>query len=180
MSTHAMRRALVLITLAGAGAAVLVTAGTTGSAAQPAARDDRGVTAVRNATAKFHDVDVALAAGYVPVSHCEELPGTGAMGIHYLHPDLAADHRLVPTQPEVLLYEPTEDGLVLVGVEYFVAEEAVRGSAPSVLGRRLNGPMAGHSPQMPTHYDLHLWVWRDNPDGLSADWNPAVSCQHES
>jgi hypothetical protein len=61
-------------------------------------------------------------------------------------------------------------------VEYFVAEEAVRGSKPSVLGRPLNGPMPGHHAQMPTHYDLHLWVWRDNPTGVAEDWNPAVSC----
>lgn len=175
---NTLRRTLVATALTAVSASAVVAAGTTGSAAGSAPSDGRGVAAVRNATEQFHDVDAATAAGYVPVGHCEELPGTGAMGVHYLHPGLASDSRLVPTRPEVLLYEPTQDGLVLVGVEYFIAEEAVRGGHPSVQGRRLNGPMAGHTPQMPTHYDLHLWVWRDNPAGLSADWNPAVSCQH--
>jgi hypothetical protein len=36
--------------------------------------------------------------------------------------------------------------------------------------------MLGHNPQMPIHYDLHLWVGRHNPAGLFAQWNPAISC----
>jgi hypothetical protein len=178
MSTTTARRTLAAAALGAVAAATLVAASTTGSAA--AAQDDRGVAAVRNATEVYRDVAAAEAAGYRRVSGCEQLPGVGAMGIHYLHPELAADGRLVPTRPEVLLYEPTPDGLVLVGVEYFVAEAAVRGGRPAVLGRPLEGPMPGHSPQMPTHYDLHLWVWRDNPAGTSATWNPAVSCAHAS
>jgi hypothetical protein len=179
MSTTARRRILAVTCAAAGAGAALVVAGTTGSSASPTARDDEGVTAVREATEKFQDVDAALAAGYVPVSHCEELPGSGAMGVHYLNPELASDGLIHPRTPEVLLYEPTENGLALVGVEYFVAEEAANGNRPSVLGRPLEGPMPGHNAQMPDHYDLHLWVWRDNPDGLAANWNPAVSCQHE-
>jgi len=180
MSTSACRRTLAVTCATAVAGAALVAAGTTGSSASPAARDDEGVTAVRKATEKFHDVDAAIAAGYVPVSHCEELPGVGAMGVHYLNPDLASDGRINPRTPEVLLYEPMEnERLTLVGVEYFVAEAAAKGKRPSVLGRPLEGPMPGHNAQMPDHYDLHLWVWRDNPNGLDATWNPAVSCQHE-
>jgi hypothetical protein len=36
--------------------------------------------------------------------------------------------------------------------------------------------MAGHSPGMPWHYDLHLWIWKNNPDGIASAWNPALSC----
>ncbi len=179
MSTTARRIVSVTCAVAGVGAAVIV-AGATGSSASPTAREDAGVTAVRKATQRFQDVDAALAAGYVPVSHCEERPGTGAMGVHYLNPELASDGRINPRTPEVLLYEPTANGLVLVGVEYFVASEAANGNRPSVLGRPLEGPMPGHNAQMPDHYDLHLWVWRDNPNGLAATWNPAVSCEHRS
>lgn len=25
-------------------------------------------------------------------------------------------------------------------------------------------------------YELHVWVWRENPSGPFADWNPTVSC----
>jgi hypothetical protein len=49
-------------------------------------------------------------------------------------------------------------------------------SAPSVLGQTFDGPMPGHNPFMPWHYDLHVWLWADNPSGLFAPFNPALSC----
>ena len=36
--------------------------------------------------------------------------------------------------------------------------------------------MTGHSPGMPVHYDLHVWLFDSNPDGVFAPWNPSVSC----
>jgi hypothetical protein len=137
------------------------------------------LAAVRAATAKFHDVSTALAAGYVPVSPCEQLPGAGAMGIHYLNPALAADRAVDPLRPEVLLYLPTDDGPRLVGVEWWVAEAAAGGTRPTVLGQPFEGPMDGHAPGMPRHYDKHLWIWADNPAGAWAPWNPALSCPKE-
>jgi len=29
---------------------------------------------------------------------------------------------------------------------------------------------------MPTHHDLHVWVGKNNPDGLFAPFNPALHC----
>lgn len=26
-------------------------------------------------------------------------------------------------------------------------------------------------------WGLHAWVWKHNPDGMFADWNPEVSCE---
>jgi hypothetical protein len=26
------------------------------------------------------------------------------------------------------------------------------------------------------HYDLHVWIWRENPSGTFAQWNPKVEC----
>jgi hypothetical protein len=97
------------------------------------------------------------------------------MGVHYLNPALAGDALVDLTRPEVLLYVPGGEGLELAGVEYFVAEAAAP-TRPTVVGRPFNGPMAGHNPQLPSHYDLHLWIWRHNPAGMSAPWNPALSC----
>lgn len=171
----AVRRTAALTGLAAVAASLLVGTAAANSGATPAARDDDGLSAVRNATAKFQDVDVALAYGYVPVSGCEVGP-SGAMGYHYLHPGLASDDKVVPTQPEILLYEDSADGPSLVGVEYFVAEAAADGRRPSVLGRPFDGPMPGHGPQMPSHYDLHVWAWKHNPHGVTAVWNPAVHC----
>ena len=49
-------------------------------------------------------------------------------------------------------------------------------SAPSVLGQTFDGPMPGHNSDMPWHYDLHVWFWEDNPGGLFAPFNSALSC----
>lgn len=135
--------------------------------------------AVRAATARYNDVNVALADGYVPVSGCESSPA-GAMGVHYLNPRLAAPG-VDPLHPEVLLYLPNGKGsMKLVGVEYFQADadqdKSTSGDRPYLFGQGFQGPMDGHNPQMPIHYDLHVWVHEANPSGVFAQWNPAISC----
>jgi hypothetical protein len=144
--------------------------------AGPSAPSAPELAHIRAATARYHDVDVALDDGYIPVSPCEQ-NDIGAMGVHYLHPGLASDAEVDPARPEVLLYLPTSDGEAqLVGVEYFVAATATGGVTPELYGVPFDGPMAGHSPGMPEHYDLHVWAWRHNPDGMTAQWNPALNC----
>ena len=167
--------AVALVAVAAGTVAVGATGTATGQERREATVAGSDLAKVRAATARFHDVAVAEAAGYVPVSPCEQLPGSGAMGVHYLNPILASDGAVDPRRPEVLLYLPTDDGLRLVGVEWFVAEAAAAGR-PEVLGIPFDGPMPGHSPQMPTHYDLHAWVWSNNPTGTFQAWNPALSC----
>ena len=132
--------------------------------------------AVRKALVRFKDVNVALAEGYIPVSACEALPGAGGMGFHYLHPGLAQDLVSDPLKPEILLYAPAKDGgLTLLGPEYFQADAGQ--ARPSVNGKAFDGPMPGHSPDMPVHYDLHVWLYKYNPNGLFGLWNPNVKCQ---
>lgn len=169
-----MRRLIPLVAIA----ALLVTIG----AAVVQAGDGplpRDLQAVRAATAKYHDVSVALADGYVPASGCEASPA-GTMGIHYMKPALLGPGN-DPAHPEVLLYLPNGKGsLKLVGVEYFQADGdqdlSTTGDRPSLFGRGFDGPMLGHNPQMPIHYDLHVWVHERNPNGVFAQWNPAISC----
>ena len=47
---------------------------------------------------------------------------------------------------------------------------------PSVFGESFEGPMPGHEPGMPWHYDKHVWVWETNPNGMFSQWNPSISC----
>jgi hypothetical protein len=47
---------------------------------------------------------------------------------------------------------------------------------PQLFGQTFQGPMPGHVPGMPWHWDLHVWVWANNPSGMFAQWNPALSC----
>lgn len=138
--------------------------------------------AVRRATQRFRSVDAAIAAGYVPVSECTELPGVGGMGVHYLNPVLAGDDVIDPARPELLVYqEDARGGLRLGAVEYFVADAdqdlTTDGDRPSLFGSYpFDGPMAGHEADMPVHYDLHVWLYRHNPAGQLAAWNPGVTC----
>ncbi|MDY7229195.1 hypothetical protein [Hyalangium rubrum] len=131
---------------------------------------------VRNALKKYRDVNVATADGYIPVSPCESLAGDGGMGIHYLHPGLAGDLTTDPYKPEILLYLPDgKGGLEFLGPEYFQADAGQ--ARPSTIGKGFDGPMPGHSPDMPVHYDLHVWLFKYNPKGLFAIWNPRVVCK---
>jgi hypothetical protein len=150
----------------------------------------KNLAEVRRATAKYHRVEVALADGYVADPVCVASPA-GGMGIHYVNRSLNSDQNLDITQPEVLLYEPMKNGkLRLVAVEYFVP--ALAGGAPwfpqtpplgqfapspSLFGQTFDGPMPGHNPFMPWHYELHVWIWKNNPAGMFAEFNPTVQCR---
>ncbi len=47
---------------------------------------------------------------------------------------------------------------------------------PVILGQTFLGPMEPHHPGMVVHYDRHVWLWKDNPNGLYDNWNPTISC----
>jgi len=167
--------ALALGALAVAGFAAVVPA-LAGDGPLPA-----DAQAVRAAVAKYHSFEQAERDGYSVVGEpCVASPA-GTMGFHAFNPSLAADDAIDPLRPEVLLYAPKANGqLELVGIEYWKRDAdqslATAGDRPSVLGRSFDGPMPGHSPVMPIHYDLHVWVAEVNPSGLFAPFNPAVSC----
>ncbi len=136
---------------------------------------------VRAAVARYHSFEQAEKDGYTVAGEpCVVLPG-GAMGIHAVNPALLTDGVIDPLKPDILLYIPKGDGkLKLVGVEYFKADAdqnlGTAGDRPSLFGRGFDGPMPGHNPMMPIHYDLHVWVAEANPSGVFALGNPALSC----
>jgi len=168
-----MRRLVILVAIA-----IAATVGATVVAARSGPLPSE-LQAVRAAVAKFHSVDEATAAGYMPGSPCEQSPA-GAMGIHYIKPALFGPGN-DPLNPEVLLYMPDANGkLRLVGVEYFSVDADqnldTANDRPSLFGRGFDGPMLGHNPQMPIHYDLHVWVIEQNPSGVFAQWNPSIRC----
>jgi hypothetical protein len=135
----------------------------------------------RQATRAFRDVDTAKAAGYAPAPDCAEDPKYGGMGIHYANEKLLADGKLDITRPEILVYQPTADGELRLGaLEYFQVDGdqdlATADDKPSLFGLPFDGPMLGHEPGMPIHYDLHVWLYKHNPAGIFAAWNPRVHC----
>ncbi|MGB2571822.1 hypothetical protein ACPFP2_25710 [Micromonospora citrea] len=151
----------------------------------PIGRTAPGSTSVdlavtRAATARYHDVATAVAEGFAPAPHCAELPGVGGMGYHYVNEANMHDGVFDITRPEILLYSPGPAGLRLAGVEYMSVDAdqdlATDDDRPTLYGVPFDGPMPGHEPGMPVHYDLHVWLWLDNPDGMFAVWNPRLSC----
>jgi hypothetical protein len=134
----------------------------------------RELAELRRVSAPFHDFARAVEAGYAaPITPCWEHRTLGAMGYHYGNPDLI-DGTVSLLEPELLMYEPGPGGhMRLVGMEYIVPIDAWEGdSPPTLLGQEMH-PHAS----LPI-YKLHLWLWRDNPRGTFADWNPQVSCAH--
>jgi hypothetical protein len=141
---------------------------------------------LRQATTKYHDIAVARAEPnavelpQVPpfgTGTCiENLNGDGAMGIHLLLQD-RVDDKLVPTEPEALLYEKRNDGSYkLTGVEYIVASA----ERPTLYGQEFDETnLARYGNPSATVWTLHVWVWKPNPDpgrGIFAPWNTRVTC----
>jgi hypothetical protein len=139
----------------------------------------RALAELRRDLAPYRDFERALADGFVPVSECTESPA-GGMGVHYMNPALAMAP-VDPSHPALLLYSPTvTGGMELIGVEWFQADAdqdlTTDDDRPSLWGRPFDGPMEGHEPGMPVHYDLHVWLFDNNPAGVFAAWNTSVSC----
>lgn len=107
----------------------------------------------------------------------------GGMGIHYVNGQRLFDPREIASQPEAVIYEPQKDGsLRLVAVEYIVFKSlwaaAGNTSPPHLFGRDFELVPAGNRYGLPDFYELHAWIWRNNPTGMNQDWNPLVTCQY--
>jgi len=140
---------------------------------------------VKHATAKYHNVETAKGAGYGLLLDakgiaCIDMPGQGAMGIHYVNTDLVGDGAIDPLKPEAMVYEPGPGGtLRLVAVEYVVFKadwDKNHHSRPRLFGQKFDRTGGDNRYGLPAFYSLHAWVWRDNPAGTLAMWNPRVHC----
>jgi hypothetical protein len=101
------------------------------------------------------------------------------MGVHFLNPRLLGPVP-DPMAPQILVYEPDAEGqLHLVAAEWFIPLATGVESRPEIFGRSFQGPMEGHEPLIPKelhHYDLHVWLFKENPAGLFHATNPDVNC----
>ena len=163
---------------------------------------------VKSIAERYTDVKVAIAEGYKTDNKCvtAEMLGfpasMGAMGLHYVRRDVLGlpdkpvgrvngtgthtDFR----KPAMLVYEPQADGsLQLVAVENLVFASAWHGISghkepPKFHDRTY--PLLRDNPATKVdeahgwepHYEQHLWVFRDNPNGAYAPFNPNVTCRH--
>jgi hypothetical protein len=124
----------------------------------------------------------------------------GAMGIHFFRPDLLGisappnprvDGNGTHTdfnKPAILIYEPQADGsLQLVAVENLVFQKSWHAAGntkpPSFHGVEWDTMQDDPATEIDEahmfepHYDRHVWLYRDNPKGMFAQFNPNVSCK---
>jgi hypothetical protein len=134
------------------------------------------IAEVRGATADLRDLDVATEGGYGKFLDCFTHGEDAGMGQHYVNGDLVGDDVLDPLQPEALVYEPREDGsLILVAFEYLVFEDNwTADDPPTLFGQEF--ALKTNIPDTPPVWALHVWVWAHNPNGLFADYNPTIFC----
>ena len=138
------------------------------------------VQIVRDSTRQFLDVNAAIAAQYGPFLGCVSGPDHGAMGVHYVNGALVGDGLIDATKPEALIYEPSGDRLRLVGVEFIVDASTwlAHHSGPPVLeGQSFQFVGSPNRYALPAFFELHVWAWRDNPNGAFVDWNNRVTCE---
>lgn len=191
---------LVLLAAPAAGQTTLVTMH--GAGPVPAAE----VAAIRAATQKYRDVNVAIAEGYIAHPVCMVAANEGAprqlggMGVHYFRPDLLGITGTEPRvdgngthtdfmQPSILVYEPQSDGsMQLLAIENLVWEKAWREAGhtqpPDFHGYEYYHivdnpatPDVDEAHGFQPHYELHWWMYRDNPNGTFSPFNPAMSCE---
>lgn len=171
---NAIRASAILGTLLLAGfASALIATRAEGTAP----RLDGELAQVRDRLAKYKDPVAAVRDGYLSTLGCVHYQN-GAMGVHFLNPAFISPTP-DPEKPQILVYEPKGDRLELVAAEWFVPLATGVAKRPALFGRPFDGPMAGHEPLMPEalhHYDLHVWLFKENPRGMFAATNPSVSC----
>lgn len=195
-----MRQEFRVIPLVAAGLFLMPSASAEG-------QNEPSLEEVRELSARFKDVNVALAEGYVrdPANMCDTAAmmgrpaELGAMGIHFFRPDLLGiteppnprvhgsgvhtDFR----NPAILIYAPSKDGkLELVAVENLVFDDAWQEQGlsawPTFQGHPYDKMADDPSTELDEahgfepHHDLHVWVHRDNPNGVFAQFNPKVDC----
>lgn len=141
------------------------------------------VQQVRQATESFRDAR-QVPTGYEPVLGCVSGPQEGAMGVHFVNGALVGDDVLDAAHPEALIYEFRQGVGRLVGVEYIVLADVwhlthAENDPPVLGGQLLQFYDAPNRFGLPAFYELHVWAWRDNPNGVFVDWNTRVSCEGE-
>jgi hypothetical protein len=172
-----------------ARAAIVALAGLAAAAAPATAEEPSKaeLDAVREALAKYKDPYVAVRDLYLSTVGCVhydgmKMPGhmeypKGGMGVHFVN--LTIQGPLDPKRPNVLVYEPVDGKLQLVAAEWLVPVTVAK-ERPVLFGQPFQGPMEGHEPLIPqefVHYDLHAWLFKDNPNGMFSPTNPDVTCE---
>ncbi|MEB2775106.1 hypothetical protein SYJ56_07295 [Algoriphagus sp. D3-2-R+10] len=135
------------------------------------------LAALRGATAKYHNLDNAIADGYAQASGCVSSPN-GGMGYHFANFGIV-DGTFDPSMPEALLYEMGKNGkMKLVAVEFIIVKDAwdFENDMIPYFGMQVFDEAFAPIPLPFDNYQLHVWVWKNNPSGIFTQFNPKVTC----
>jgi hypothetical protein len=138
----------------------------------PPAEADAAIATLRRVTDRYHDLDAAIADGFVFLHGCEDRPGEGPVGTVYINIARLIDGVIDPGAPDGLIYEPGINGRPkLVAVEFAIPYSLWSGQEPP----QFLGAAFQREDEFGV-FGLHVWAWRENPAGLFAETNPKVSC----
>jgi hypothetical protein len=142
------------------------------------------IKAVRESTERFKDVAQAVREGYALGFGCVSGPDQGAMGLHFINMELVGKGVIDPAKPQIILYEPTEDGqLRLTGADFLVdaqqwdGDKTHKPGPPELMGQLFQYFESPNRFGLKAFYTLHVWAWKDNPNGAFVNWHPEVSCK---
>jgi hypothetical protein len=151
------RSTIVVIAMMLTAITGLATAATAAASGSHDVRQDQ-FAALRQATARYHDLGVTERSGRTDLQLCVD-----HMGQHYADQRAFSDGILDPLDPEAMVY--ADDGR---GHLRLVAVEWVSTTPGTVMGKALHlNPALGV-------FVLHAWIWSPNPDGILADMNPRI------
>jgi len=137
---------------------------------------------VRESTVRFKDVSVAEAEGYALQFGCVSGSDFGAMGLHYVNATLVNNGVLDATKPQIVIYEATPGGgRRLLGADYLVIADVwnkTHSGPPELMGQLFHLFDAPNRFGLSAFYTLHVWAWKENPQGAFVNWHSKVSCEH--
>ena len=174
--------ALVLVSICSSN--VLAQAGHSHGAmtTKPSAEQSALIQVVKDSTERFKDVTVAEGEGYALQFGCVSGPDAGAMGLHFINGALVGSGVVDATRPQAVIYEQLPNGhLNLIGADYLVVADqwnAKHQSPPELMGQLFHLFDAPNRFGLPAFYTLHVWAWKDNPNGAFVNWHPNVSCEN--
>jgi hypothetical protein len=136
---------------------------------------------VRDSTERFKDVSVAEKEGYALQFGCVSGPDSGAMGLHYVNGALVNAGVIDAAHPQIVIYEAQPNGhLKLIGADFLVIADAwdkKNQGPPELMGQLFHYWESPNRFGLPAFYTLHVWAWKENPNGAFVNWHPNVSCQ---
>lgn len=150
---------------------------------KPGPYDSALVKAVRDATEKYRNVSKAMQDNFGLLFGCVSGGDYGAMGLHFVNTDRVFDKGVLDvSKPEIVLYEALPNGkLRMTGVDYLIIAadwDATHSGPPELMGQLFHYFDSPNRYGLPPFYTLHVWAWKDNPNGTFTNWNPNVSCDN--